>query len=212
MESERADQEWKLALTRFATENYDQIFASDEAKRARLRALMNATFPSDLLREFYEEQTKSATTFTEIAELSDAYAALDAPQQDQASQLGGSPHTQATPPAATQAPRIASSATIYLQYADEKDLPTADQLLATLRSEGFRTPGSELISGPAFSADVRYFHADDRQDAERALAALTGFLSARGLDAPSSSRDLSTSFPNVPEGVVEVWLPRLPDS
>jgi hypothetical protein len=37
---------------------------------------MNATFPSDLLKEFYEEQTKSATTFTEIAELSDAYAAL----------------------------------------------------------------------------------------------------------------------------------------
>ena len=113
-------------------------------------------------------------------------------------------------PAPSQAPRIVAQATIYLQYADENDLPAIDQFMGRLRAEGFRTPGSELVPDADFSADVRYVHEGDREDAERALAELTEVLRSRGLAVPSTPRDLSTSYPNVPQGVVEVWIPRLP--
>lgn len=186
--AERSERAWKLALTQFATENYDQIFADDEAKRARLEALMKATFPDDLLKGFYEQQVREATTFRQVAQSSEAFASIS---------------ETPTPP------RAAAQATVYLQYADAQDLEKVSRFLETLSVEGFRTPGRELVTKFDFKAGVRYFHDSDKAEAERVLDELTDFLEAFGRHAPEEPKNLAQAYPNVPQGIIEIWVPKL---
>ncbi len=188
IEVERSERAWKLALTQFATENYDQIFSDDKAKRARLEALMKATFPVDLLKGFYEQQVREATTFQQVAQSSAAFASV-----------GETP----------EPPRAATQATVYLQYAAAKDLDKVVQFLEVLRADGLRTPGRELVTKFDFKAGVRYFHESDKATAERVLAELAGFLEAFDRPAPEKPKNLAKAFPNVPEGIIEIWVPKL---
>lgn len=187
VEAQRADRAWKLALTQFGTENYDEIFAADEQKRSRLQALMNATFPSEILRGFYQERINTAKSFDEAVQSSEALAGLGMQEV---------------------AARPATETTVYLQYADEKDLGRVRRFLQRLRESGFRTPGAELIADIEFRADVRYFNDGDSQSARIALMAVQELL---GDSAPAEPQNLGEAFPTVPDGVIEIWLPKLPD-
>ena len=203
------EREWKLALTSFAVENYDQIFSDNETQRARLQALMQATFPDRVLQAFYEAQVREATTFTEVRRTANALQSLQRHQARPADD--GSDAAEPSQPVRESPEPLVVEATAFVQYGAQDDESWIKAMMAELRDAGFRTPGSELVEAFAEGKpDVRYFHAENENDAERALEILRDRL-PEGMQVPSAPSYLGESYDAVPEGIVEVWVPDIPE-
>ena len=99
--------------------------------------------------------------------------------------------------AASRDPRV------YIHIIQEGQIPLANQIADLLREDGIRVPESvEVVRGPRDS-QLRYFHNDDRVEAEEIAARLL-----EALNLQFEVVDLTESYDPgvVPERQYEVWL------
>ena len=207
VQTERAEREERLALARFVVDNYEALFPDGDALRpAHMEAVMQAAFPEDLTERFARVRAEQLTLAAREATSADTVRRAS----DQLALLPPAPAVAVAPPSGTEPIMIAPSARVFVHYGDGADLPAVERLLEALRDEGFRVPAPDLQAGVTIrAADVRHFdNAAEGDVVARLLAeALPGAPLREGVP-----RNLSTSFPNMPADVIEVWLPRLSPS
>ena len=95
---------------------------------------------------------------------------------------------------------------VYIHYQDKRDSNLADDLVRSLTDSGYRVPGKELVVQRT-SGDVRFFHLEERDQADHIARLVQEFAKKRGRDLNLDSLFAGRTFPNVPRGLFEVWIP-----
>jgi hypothetical protein len=92
--------------------------------------------------------------------------------------------------------------TVYVHFRGSIQRTVAESLRSKLEAEFF-APGVERVDG-IYESEVRFFHLEDRQLAERVADRAAGFLEARGC-APSKVATKSSRLA-APSNQVEIWI------
>ncbi|WP_138465212.1 hypothetical protein [Poseidonocella sp. HB161398] len=92
---------------------------------------------------------------------------------------------------------------VYPHAASEGDLGAAAQLATALQAKGWSLAEAEPAPGASKYGDVRYFHAEQKDCAERLAADVQEAL---GATSPLALIDLGNSYRNLPRGRMELWL------
>ncbi|MCP9493663.1 MAG: NB-ARC domain-containing protein [Pyrinomonadaceae bacterium MAG19_C2-C3] len=100
---------------------------------------------------------------------------------------------------------------IYLHYNDTRDAPVLYALTTDLSNVGYKVSGKEL-RGERTSGDVRYFNEADKGTASDILKIVEMRLAKQNYTRPIALKSLGKSYPYIPRGVFEVWLPSLQTS
>lgn len=201
VQQDRAEREWNLALSGFVLEHYEALFDEDDPlRRAHMRALMTATFPEHVIQAFDAAQQTQLSGVVETAETRDVLMRAS----DRLAELSFEQVTAAP----VQRETVAVTPTAFLHIADEADRGEALALRSALAEAGFRAPGVERVEVRLSAADVRYFHREDEPRAARARALLAEAVAGRAPVRPEPVF-LGDAYPNVPRGVIEVWIPPL---
>jgi hypothetical protein len=112
---------------------------------------------------------------------------------------------------------VRARALVYIQIYDEERLPEAKRMIERLQHAGLRPnqlPGVENVTKTAPAAGAKapparfdkitalYYHAEDRE-----LAEWIARQAVADENQTVELRDLSKQFPNVRDGMVELWVP-----
>ena len=194
VQQDRAEREWNLALSRFVIEHYPALFdETDPLRRARMRALMQSTFPPEVVQSFEDSRRIQLGTVIEQAPTRETVLRA----AEDLAELPGPPQP---------APTV--MATVYLQIVAEEDREFAEALRTRLAGTGFRAPGIELVQVTMRAADVRYYHEEDEARARQVLDLLQSALGDQA-DVRPTPQFLGARYPNVPRGIIEAWIPPL---
>jgi hypothetical protein len=142
-----------------------------------------------------------------------------APAPPSARELLGEPITDREPPV-TVLPRQLSSAdepalappatpriVVHHRAGSESGASLARSVAAALGDNGLGSVEIRPVPMSIVGATVRFFHAEDRAAAERALAATRPLLTAAGRAAPVTPLDFSDYIPSPRPGTLEIWVP-----
>jgi hypothetical protein len=101
-----------------------------------------------------------------------------------------------------QATLTSSKLTAYIQYkkGDQAALERAKALQAILKAKGINAPGTEGVSSVPKSDQLRIYKRDDEKAAT--MLKTTGEFHL----ADAQIIDLSRAYPNLPAGIIEIWL------
>jgi hypothetical protein len=185
---EKSDQEFRLAAAKFVTDNSKLIFEGNNEEQLRIRNVILASFPpsiSNALFARFEQSatsTQAATTWSEAQKVTAAIIAK--PEQP-----------------ATNEPRI------FLHYQDPADAALMDSLMSRLRAAGYRVPGRQLVT-QSTQGDIRYYHDDDAPAVDLVKPFVEQFLAESGRPLTLKRIGLGKQYPNIPKGVIEVWIPK----
>ena len=168
-------------LREFVSKNDALIFSTDPVARDRMRKLMLSTFSADIVQPVF-----------------DNLLAISAPaQQATWAQARG----QAADLVMEQAKPL-----VYVHYQDKRDADLVSGLVKALTEAGYRVPGKELVVQQT-NGDVRFFHSDEKDQADRIAGLVQDFLKKQGRDQHLASLFGGRTFPNVPRNQFEVWIP-----
>ncbi|MFN6955323.1 MAG: hypothetical protein ACK4PG_11065 [Acetobacteraceae bacterium] len=122
------------------------------------------------------------------------------------------PYPATGPPPEAERPGMAPAAAgrrflLFAHIAAGEDRAAARELLARLDADGFELAGVEAVPGWAGArGEVRYYRPAQRDFASWLAAELTRRLPPGS--PPVVALDISRAFPGLPDGRMEVWLPR----
>jgi hypothetical protein len=169
-------------LREFMSKNDALIFSADGTARDRMRNLMLTTFSADLVQPVFERLFKISTPAQQAT-------------WDQARGEAAALVIQQAKPV------------VYIHYQDKRDANLADDLIKSLTDSGYRVPGKELVVQRT-SGDVRFFHQDEKDQADHIAGLVQDFAKKRGgRDLNLATLFAGRTFPNVPRGLFEVWIP-----
>jgi len=191
LQQEQQEREWDFRTVKFITDNADVLFGEDSEKQQRLRDVMLVAFPGKVTEALFQRLEETATSTDELRlwrESREAAAEMAAVQMIQ---------QQAIPTTPVQR--------VFLHYANSQDRELMAGLTERLRAEGFRVPGMELVRSN-FRSDIRFYHPEDEETAQRILELVAGHLADSGRPQEIQIHYLGERYSNVPQGVVEVWL------
>jgi hypothetical protein len=94
---------------------------------------------------------------------------------------------------------------IYIHFRDEKNKQLAEGLRNRLNEAGFYAPGVERVDKD-YPNNVRFFHGEDRELAQRVATTAEQFLSEQKSPRKLELQDLSSKGFKVQKGHVEVWI------
>lgn len=171
-------------LREFVSKNDGQIFSADSAARDRMKKLMLATFTPYIVQPVF-----------------DSLFAISAPAQQ-------GTWAQARGEAANLAIQQAQPL-VYVHYQDKRDSGLADGVAKLLADAGYRVPAKELVVQQT-KGDVRFFHSDEKDQADRIAGLVRDYLKKQGRDQEMTPLFAGRTFPNVPRGLFEVWIPMNP--
>lgn len=135
------------------------------------------------------DEAQQAARWSSLAAVADIQTAL-------ASQAGP---RQATAPA-----RSPSSFVVYIQFGDgQQDAARSAQ--SAIQQLGYKAPGMEQVRNPPSRLQVRYYRAEQK-DLAASLAVSLG--KALGLPASADNAIRVQSNKALPDGILEVWLPK----
>jgi len=97
--------------------------------------------------------------------------------------------------------------TLYVQFASDGDRARVSALREMLK-DNYSVPGIERVAGSPF--EIRYYHPEQAREAAQARGRVASALGVS--EDRISLLDLSSSFPNLPRGLMEVWVGELPAS
>ena len=100
---------------------------------------------------------------------------------------------------------------VYLHYHDSADGPMVDGIARMLESLDYRVMDKRLVSPPS-SGDVRFFHEPDRAAALHVQGIVEHFLLSHGWTLRLALLDRRGRFRSARPGLVEVWIPKPPES
>ena len=92
--------------------------------------------------------------------------------------------------------------TVYIQYPKGGDTRAINQLSQSLKSKRYIVPPSEEMGFEFSYADIRFYQEGNRAPSEelrRQISHITGIN--------LKVKDLGRQYPNVRNGVIEVWIP-----
>jgi hypothetical protein len=102
------------------------------------------------------------------------------------------------------APTGGTNQRVFLQYAAPADQQRATSLQQALQRRGFNATGVEKVAAAPSQLEVRYYKDADRSGAGRVAAIVNSTLPSA---APAKLVSLQRTYPNLPAGVIEIWLP-----
>jgi septal ring factor EnvC (AmiA/AmiB activator) len=173
----------------------------------RVNQLRNeaARLETDLDRERAVVQQQRETLQKEIASLEERRLQLRA-ENDQLAEVNR--QLRAVNPAAAAATerRLESqqrlNPRVYLQVADDKDLPVAARVTAALRKAGFTVPEIERVKAGPRQPQVRYFRAEDADEAKRVVQTVKNDVPNITLQSVSGDETSTRIRP----GHLEIWF------
>jgi endonuclease G len=111
-----------------------------------------------------------------------------------------------------QTPRALQRLTVYAHVGDANDAAIAREAMTTVGAP-FSLAGVEVIPawrGRTRTGEVRYYRAEHLEEAQALAARLDQATSAlAGRRVAFREVDISRAYPNLPDGRIEVWFPRL---
>jgi hypothetical protein len=182
------DQDLKLAAAKFVSDNAKFIFEGTPDEQARMRSVILASFPADVSNALFTRLEQSASS-------------------PQAATTWSEGQKEAAAIVAKPTGTVEDSPRVFLHYQDSGDVALLDSLMSELRAKGYRVPGRQLVTQTT-QGDIRFYHAEDQPTVDQVAALVEQFLTTNGRPLSLKHYDLSKQYPNVPKGVIEVWLPK----
>jgi hypothetical protein len=205
-ELQTADYEWKRKVAELFIQHDRDIFQSNQQTKNRFISIFVATLPNDILKVVLPQFSSALVTSAEdYSTLIGAVQSTNLPKAEQAT-------LQSAVELSVKQPTTAGDSNkpvVYVHYQNASDSDAVDLIISALRQTGYRVPGKQLVV-QATSGDVRYYKPEDRDAAAAVREAVQTALVDRFKFGPKSLMDLSKTFPNLPRGIVELWLPSLP--
>jgi hypothetical protein len=99
--------------------------------------------------------------------------------------------------------------TIYIHYKNSTDKDVIDGISQGLRQIGYLVPAAQMVT-QATKGDIRYYKKGELSDAELLKQNVQKIMGADSINL--SLIDISKTFPNLPSGVMEIWIPDLHQS
>ena len=110
------------------------------------------------------------------------------------------------------APPSPANPKIYLHYRDKKDIATLNRIAFALRRQSNYTVADTFTQvTTSTGGDVRYFYSEDRSNAETIKQIVERMLKERGIEQPIELKLFRNLSNRVSQGLIEVWLPSLPE-
>ena len=187
---EKNDQEFRLAAAKFVSDNSKLIFEGSEEERSRVRNVILASFPPKVSNALFARLEQAAASPQAVTTWSEG--------QKVSASIVAKPEG-----AISDAPRI------FLHYQDRADTQLLDSLISDLLAKGYRVPGRQLVTQPT-QGDIRYYHDEDLPAVRQVANLVEHFLSENGHPLTLKPFDLGKQYPNIPKGIIEVWLPKKP--
>jgi hypothetical protein len=204
-ELQTSEFEWKRRVAELFILHDKDIFASDQQTKNRFIHIFVATLPDDITKVILPELSSTLVTSAEdYSTIIDAVQSKGLPQGDQTALQTAV--EQSVKPSAL--PSDQSKPMVYVHFQDKADAAFVDSLVNDLRQAGYRVPGKQLVV-QATSGDIRYYKTLDAQAARELRDVVQPILGDRLKLGDDSLMDLSRTFPNLPRGILELWLPPL---
>jgi hypothetical protein len=108
-----------------------------------------------------------------------------------------------TPP--SEAPP-SSQYTVAIHYKSADDKNIVESVARGLREKGYNVPGIQLVTQPT-NGDIRYYRSFEKSAAELLKQNVQNIIGQNQISL--TLLDISKTFPNLPNGIMEVWLPDL---
>lgn len=137
---------------------------------------------------------------------SDIAAIKDAPKEKKARPVVPPAVSQESDPASEQKALDLSRYRVCIHYGNPDDRRSAQRLRQDLRDKGYRVDAAAPVS--LQENEVRYFHPEDRDAAEKLKAHVDAFMEVLNRDGymELKVRDLSKLYPGASEKLFELWL------
>ena len=194
----RDHQRFRMAAGQYLIEHADEL----DPCRAQGEYVVQGTLAmvsgfEDMFASVYDDMARRSITCS----LSQTGEAVDPSDVDNALRYTLLSSLPPEPPAMRRGGRT----TLYVQFAGDADRARIGALRETLQDD-YNVPGMERVAGSPF--EIRYYHPEQLHEAAEARGRVAIAL---GISEDSISLlDLSSSFPNLPRGLMEVWVGVLP--
>ncbi|NTX16785.1 hypothetical protein HUA76_39025 [Myxococcus sp. CA056] len=210
------DNGWRKDFFEYLKLNDEAIFGADAKKRILKRNVLVAAFPESLVGQIRVALAESAGSAGELSLVSAQTDMVERPPPRVylAEAIKSGPPASDVPAGARRlvAAAQAERTRVFVHYADPNDRSIASALSLSLDGEGYGVPSPEILTeGASSTGDVRYFHADDKQLADKVGALVQQVLGEKGVALRGNVRviGLQGKYGNMPRRVLEVWLPAL---
>src|SRR5262245_6705971 len=101
---------------------------------------------------------------------------------------------------------------IYLHYRDKKDVATLNRIAFALRrQQNYTVADNFTLVTQGTGGDVRYFYSEDESNAKSIKQIVEMTLKEKGIEQPLELKLFRNLSNRVSQGLIEVWLPSLPE-
>lgn len=104
---------------------------------------------------------------------------------------------------------IQSQYTVLIDYKSDTDKDVVNRVAIGLRDKGYVVPDTQLVTQQT-SGDVRYYRPSEQSDAKLLKQNVEGLIGSKQMSL--KLLDISKTYPNLPSGIMEVWIPDLHSS
>jgi hypothetical protein len=170
-------------LRTFLMNNQEKLFSSNTTDRDHMKQLLVTSFTPQVSKPAIDRLLSESTDPAQRARWTEA--------QTQVAKI------------ATEQARVS----VYLHYQDKQDNAIAAAIGDTLTGSGYNVLGREVVVQPT-NGDVRYFHPEEQSDAQKIARIVQDGLKSTGREQEIKPIFAGRTFPNVPKGLVEVWIPK----
>ena len=102
---------------------------------------------------------------------------------------------------------------IYLHYRDKKDIPALNRIAFALRRQpNYTVADNFTLVTKDTGGDVRYFYSEDESNAKTIKQIVERTLKENRIEQPLELKLFKNLAPRAGQGLIEVWLPSLPEA
>jgi hypothetical protein len=207
-ELKTSELEWKRKVAELFIQHDRDIFESDQQTKTRFLHIFVATLPDEVMKVILPELSSALVTSAEdYSTLIGAVQSTSLPKSEQTALQTAVERSVKQ----TALPDGQTKPTVYVHYQNKADAAVIDSLISALREAGYRVPGKQIVTQPT-NGDIRYYKSDDKGAAKALRDIVQPILGDRLVIGDGSLVDLSKTFPNLPRGILELWLPPLSPS
>lgn len=204
-ELKTSELEWKRKVAELFIAHDKDIFESDQPTKNRFIHIFVATLPDEFMKAILPELSPALVTSAEdYSTVIGAVESTKLPKGEQtALQVAVEQSVKQTTLSNDQV-----KPTVYVHFQNKADSLFVDSLINALREAGYRVAGKQVVV-QATNGDIRYYKPEDRDAAKELRDIVQPILGNRLTISDRSLLDLSKTFPNLPRGILELWLPAL---
>lgn len=204
-ELKTSELEWKRKVAELFIAHDKDIFESDQPTKNRFIHIFVATLPDEFMKAILPELSPALVTSAEdYSTVIGAVESTKLPKGEQtALQVAVEQSVKQTTLSNDQV-----KPTVYVHFQNKADSLFVDSLINALREAGYRVAGKQVVV-QATNGDIRYYKPEDRDAAKELRDIVQPILGNRLMISDRSLLDLSKTFPNLPRGILELWLPAL---